>query len=241
MKKTLGVLAVLIVVAAGIAFWAWNSLDLLVRVALEHYGPQVTGVSVSVGTIQLSASDGKGVLRDLELGSPAGFSAPHAAHVGEMQVTLDPGSLRQAVVRIHDIEVEAATITYERSEHGTNIAAIRGHIEDYIAAKAQSAQDEPAQARTGHRKFIVERLRIAHAHVTMTETALRGQGITFDLPDVELSGLGEREGGLTASEIGQRVAAALEAAIARKVLSSIELLRKGGLPGAIDALKGLVH
>jgi hypothetical protein len=75
----------------------------------------------------------------------------------------------------------------------------------------------------------------------MTETALRGQGITFDLPDVELRGLGEREGGLTASEIGQRVAAALEAAIARKVLSSIELLRQGGLPGAIEALKGLVH
>jgi hypothetical protein len=34
---------------------------------------------------------------------------------------------------------------------------------------------------------------------------------------------------------------AIIARIAQRVLSNIDLLRKGGIEGAIDALKGLIH
>ena len=37
------------------------------------------------------------------------------------------------------------------------------------------------------------------------------------------------------------IAGELEAQIARRVLTNIDLLKKGGIGGAIDALKGLIH
>jgi hypothetical protein len=73
----------------------------------------------------------------------------------------------------------------------------------------------------------------------MTNPALRGQGLTFDLPDIELSDIGKRQKGLRASEIADIVTGAIISRIAQKMLTSIELLRKGGVEGAVDALKGL--
>ena len=82
---------------------------------------------------------------------------------------------------------------------------------------------------------------VSGAKVTMTNAGLRGQGITFDLPDIELRDLGKRQGGLTASQAASMVTNTLVAKIGQKVLTNIDLLRKGGVEGAIDALKGLIR
>jgi len=240
-KKLLLIVLAIVVVLAGAAYWAWNSLDLIVRVAIEHYGPQMAGVSVKVGAVDLSAANGRGVVRNLEIGNAQGFTAPYAARVGEIRVVLDPSTLTAPVVRIRELTVESPSIRYERGDHGTNLEAIRRNIEGYIQESGGPSESRPAQARHGRRKFIVDRLSIRGGRVTMTNPALRGQGIDFSLPDIELTDVGERQGGLSASEIGRVVAAELEARIAQRVLTNLDLLRKGGVGGAIDALKGLLH
>jgi hypothetical protein len=75
----------------------------------------------------------------------------------------------------------------------------------------------------------------------MTTPSLKGQGVNFDLPDIELRDIGKRQDGLTASQVAAVVTNAIIARIAQRVLSNIDLLRKGGIEGAIDALKGLIH
>lgn len=241
MKKLLLVLLAILVVLAGAAYWAYNSLDLIVRVAIEHYGPQVAGVPVKVGSVDISAADGRGMVRNLEIGNAPGFSAPTAARVGEIRVALDPATIREPVVHIRELAIDSAAITYERGDRGTNLEAIRKNIDGYIASSGGPSESRPAEAKQGRRKFIVDRISIRGARVTMTNPALRGQGINFNLPDIELSAVGQRQGGLTASEVGRIVAAELEARIAQRVLTNIDLLRKGGVEGAIDALKGLLH
>jgi hypothetical protein len=77
-------------------------------------------------------------------------------------------------------------------------------------------------------------------HVTVTHPALHGQGIGFDLPDVELRDVGRDKGGATAGEIANDVSATLEQKIAQKLLTRIDLLRQGGVQGALDALRGLI-
>lgn len=74
----------------------------------------------------------------------------------------------------------------------------------------------------------------------MTDTALGGQGIRFDLPDVMLRDIGRREGGLTAAQVAALVAATLQNRIAQKVLTNVDALRRGGVEGAVDALKELL-
>lgn len=241
MKKLLVIVVVVLAVIAGAAYWAYNSLDLIVRVAIEHYAPEIAGVPVKVRSVDISARDGQGTVRGLEIGNPPGFAAPKAASVGELRVALDPATVTEPIVRILSLTVDAPLITYERGDHGTNLEAIQKNIRRHIDQSGGPSESRPAEARHGRRKFIVDRLTIQGGRVTMTNPALKGQGISFNLPDIELHAVGERQGGLTASEIGNVVATELEARIAQRVLTNIDLLRKGGVGGAIDALKGLLR
>lgn len=244
MKKAVIVLAVLAVLIGGGVYWAYNSLDVIVKVALEHYGPDVTGVSVKVGEVKLSPRDGRGSLKGVEIGNPPGFSASRAARLGEITVALDPATIRAPVVRVHEILIDAPLITYERGKGSTNLDAIQKNIEGYVkraeAASTADGKETTAAGKSVRHKFVIERLAIRGAKVTMTTQGLKGQGVTFDLPDIELRDVGKRQDGVTASEAANIVVNTLISKIAQKVLTNIDLLRKGGVEGAVDALKGLL-
>ena len=223
--------------AAGVALWAYYSLDLIVKVALERYGPDVLGVPVKVGDVRISAKSGEGTLRNLEIGTPAGFSGQRAARFGEIRVALDPATVTDRVVVIREIAIESPIITLERGRQGSNLDAIQKQITAYVRSSAQ--KDAPASGGSQPRRFIVERLAIRGAKVTMTNAALKGQGITFDLPDMQMRDIGKLQNGLRASQVAELVARELIGKIAQRVLTNIDLLRKGGVEGAVDALKGL--
>jgi hypothetical protein len=142
-------------------------------------------------------------------------------------------------VLIHEIAVNEPSITYERGAKSTNLDA----IEKRITQSASAAQSSPTGTSTfsgEKRRYIIERVVIRGAKVTMTNSTLKGQGVTFDLPDIEMKNIG-KDSGVTADEAAAIVAATVSSKIAQRVLTNIDLLRKGGVQGAMDALKGLVH
>lgn len=230
---------VLALIGAG-AYVVFERLDLIVKVGLEYFGPGVTGTSVRVGDVEISPRSGRGRLRNLEIGNPQGFAAAQAARFNDVIVEVEAATLRSPVVHVTAIGIDAPTIVYERGGKTTNLDVIARNIEAY----AKRTEEEAGGSRisvTPKRKYIIDRLLIRGAKVTMTSAALRGQGVTFDLGDLELRDIGKRQGGVTASQASSIVANAVVARIAQRVLSNIDLLRKGGVEGAIDALKGLIR
>ena len=142
---------------------------------------------------------------------------------------------------IHEIAVDSPTITYEKANKATNLDVIQSTIESYVkraSAVAEAAGGEKAESLK--RKFVIERLSIHGGRVLMTTAGLKGQGVSFDLPEVELRDIGKGKGGVTASEAAAVVTSTLQNKIGQKILTNVELLRRGGVEGAIDALKGLV-
>jgi hypothetical protein len=239
-RKLAIALGVLALVAAGAVFWIYYSLDFIVKVALEYYGPDVVGAPVKVASVRISAQTGEGRLSGMEIGSPAGFTAPRAAKLGDIRVSIDPATLTSSVIAIREVALDSPLITYERGKNGGNLEAIQKHIQDYVrdSARREGEANSPSPTRDA-RRFTVDHIAIRGAKVTMTNPALKGQGITFNLPDVLLKDVGKRENGLRASEIADIVARELLSKIAQRVLTNIDLLRKGGVEGAEDALRGL--
>ena len=240
MKKVLVALAVLLLFALGAVYWAYHSLDYLVKEALEHFGPDVTGVTVKVGAVHLSAQDGRGSLKAVEIGNPKGFAAVRAARLGEIRVALDPLTITDPVVVIRELAIEAPEITYERAANSTNLDVIQRNIESYVKRGAAATSTGEATPKGLAKRYVIQQLTIRNARVTMTNPALKGQGISFNLPDVVLRDLGKRSNGITAAEVASVVSATLIAKISQKVLANVELVRKGGTEGAVDALKSLL-
>ena len=240
MKKwIIAAVVILAIVGAG-AYVAYERLDIIVKVALEYFGPGVTGTEVRVGDVEISPRSGRGRLRNLEIGNPQGFSAARAARFNDVILEVDAATLRSPIVHVNAIGVDAPTIVYERGGKTTNLDVIARSVEAYAKRTEEDAGKWSAGV-TPKRKYIIDRLLIRGAKVTMTSPALRGQGVTFDLGDIELRDIGKRQGGVTASQVASIVANALVAKIAQRVLSNIDLLRKGGVEGAMDALKGLLR
>jgi hypothetical protein len=238
-KKGLIGAVVIVAVLAGLGFFIYNRLDIIVKVALEYYGPDVTGSSVKVADVEISPHDGRGRLRNLEVGNPPGFSAARAARFSDVILEIDPATLRAPIVHVRAIGIDKPVIVYERGDKTTNLDVIARNIETY--AKRAIEQEGASGTPRSKRRFVIDRLLIRGPRVTMTTPSLRGQGVTFELPDIELRDIGKRENGVTASQAASIVTNAIISRIAQRVLSNIDLLREGGIGGAIDALKGLVR
>jgi len=241
MGRLLYVVLVLAALAAGAAYLVFNYVDVVVKVALEHWGPDLLGAPVKVGEVQISVQSGRGAIRELEIGNPSGFTARRAARFGEIRVSVDPMTLTDRLIVIHEITVDSPQITYEKGNKATNLDAIQSSIDAYLKrATAQAPPGNSGAADGVKRRFVIERLSIKGGKVLMTTAGLKGQGVAFDLPAVELRDIGKDRGGVTASEAAALVASVLQNRIAQKVLTNMDLLRRGGVEGAVDALKGLL-
>ena len=242
MKKALIVLGILLVLAAGAAWLVINRLDVITHYALEKYGSEMLGVDVKVKDVELSPTDGRGSLKGVEIATPKGFTSPRTTRVGEIRLALEPATIRDNLVVIHEIAVESPEIWYDRGGSGTtNLDAIQKNIEGYLQRSGTPAEGKAAGPPAPGRRYVIEKISIRGARVTMTTAGLKGQGIGFTLPDIELRNIGQRPEGVTAAQAANVVTNALISKIAQRVITNLDVLRKGGKDAAIDALKNLLR
>lgn len=230
MKKFAAALLLLAVVAAGAIFWLRGNLDGLVKDAIEKYGSDMTQARVKVASVEISAADGRGVIRGLSIGNPAGFRTPRALKVAEIEVAIDLASLAGDVVTIRKIAIVAPDVIYEKGEVGTNFDAIQKNIAAYVGPSKQE----------GGKKLIVTEFAMRGATGQASAPFMNGKTVVVALPDIVLHDLGKSKGGMTPGELGQAIAAAIKQRLSSEV--SFDRLAKSashGLESAGKAIKGL--
>ena len=242
-RKLLIALALLILLIGGAAWWAFSSLDSIVKSALEHYGPKVLGVNVSVGAVEISAKNGRGAIRDLVIGNPSGYSGKDAVRIGEATVAIDANTVRSDLVVIREITVDAPSIQFEMVGGKANLEVIQANIERYLSAAGNGGDGKRAASTGGsnsERRYTIHAANIRKAQVRVTNPLLKGGGFDFTLPDVTLRRIGDDGRGVTGGEAARIVTQALVLRIAAKALTSGQLLDRG-VDGALDMLKELLR
>ena len=224
----------LLAVAIGAGVWLYSSLDSLVKSAIETYGPQITGVSVKVGSVRLSPTSGQGTIKGLRLGNPSGYKTSHALSLSEISVSLDPASLTSNVVLIREILVSGADVSYEKVGNTTNLEAIQRNVDAYMR-KFSGGQ---ATAGGPQKKMIIDRLTIRATKVNLTSGLTAGSTITTGVPDVNLRDIGKRTNGATAGEVVRQVIGALTASVTRAATAALGNITKGAGKAA-DSVRGL--
>ena len=227
------ILALLVIALGAGAWWLYSSRDVLIKRAIERYGPQLTGTAVKVQTVKFEPMDGRGSIRGFEVGNPPGFSAGHALTLGEMRLAVDPATITHDVVHVKEISLEAPSITYERGAGGDNLSAIQKHIKSQLpksqggSGAAEKSKDAP------QRKFIVDLVQVRNAKVSY------GGAVTVDLGSVQLRDLGKKKGGATAAELTDEIWNELSRMAISRAPAAIEQLRDKA-KGAEERLRGLL-
>jgi len=216
MRKTLLIgVAILVVVLGGAAFWLFSSLDSIVKAAIEKYGSEIVQVTVSVGNVKLSPTDGKGAISGLRVSNPKGFRTPHAVTVGTIELAIDPASIARDVVTIRNIAIVSPRISYEAgSGDKSNFDVIQRNVDHSLG---KGSKDKSSQGK----KMIVEHLSIRDIKVTYSPILLEGKGFEISLPDIELRDIGKAKGGVTSGELAKNVTDALMTRMTRAITNTL--------------------
>lgn len=232
MKKLLIALTLLLIaLIAGGAYWLHGNLDGLVAAAIGKYGSAMTQATVKVGSVKITAMNGHGVVKALEIGNPKGFKTPYAVKAGSIELEVDVASLTKDVVLVKKIVVLAPEVIYEKGDSMTNFDAIQANIATYLG---------PSSGSGPGKKLIVQEFTIRGAKAQASAAFMNGQTMTVAVPDIVLRDLGKAKGGLTPGELGLEITNAVEKRL-MSVINFDKLARSvtGALERAGNAIKGL--
>ena len=232
MKKLALGLLVVVVAVAGALYWLRGNMDGLIKDAIEKYGSEMTKATVRVAAVEIKPADGRGIIRGLSVGNPAGFKTDHALKVGEIEVAIDIASIAKEVVTVKKIGVNAPDIIYEKGDGMTNFDALLKNVADYVGPSEKKKE--------GGKKLIVEDFTVRDAKVQASAAFMAGKTVAVPLPDIALRDIGKAKGGVTPGELGQEIFQALKHKLAAAV-SFDHLLKSAGqqLEKAGSAIKGL--
>ncbi|QDL53922.1 hypothetical protein [Rhodoferax aquaticus] len=230
-KMLLSLVVILVLVVAGAAYWLHGNVEGLLQSAIGKYGSAMTGASVKVAGVQLQTTDGRGALKGLVVGNPAGFKTPFAVKADTIELEVDVASLAKDVVVVKKVAVIAPELIYEKGEAHTNFDAIQKNIAQYLG---------PSNNEAPGKKIIVQELVIRNAKAQASAAFMNGKTVTMSLPDIHLRDLGKAKGGISPGELGQEVTNAIE----RKLTSAISFDKLMGSVGnalgkAGEAIKGI--
>ncbi len=233
MKTLVKVVAVLFVVVLLVVVFAILNLDKGIKAAVENIGPKLTQSSVTLDDVELSLASGEGSLRGLVVGNPSGFKSPSAFSLGEIFLSVDPESVTTDTIVLNSIRIVAPAITYESANGTTNLAQLQKNVEQATGGSSSDATEEKGEG--AEKKLIIRDLQITAGTLSYSNPLLGDKTVALALPDIRLTGIGEKSNGASAAEVVNQVLAAINKSAAGAVANA------GVLKDAGDQIKQQVE
>lgn len=202
MKHKLFMVVTGVFVVAAVAFViVFMQIDSIVKSAIEKYGTQITGVTVTVGKVDLSPSSGEGSVSNLIIGNPRGYKAKDAFTMQTTTVAVDTKTVTTDVVVIDEIIMDGPFINYELTAEGNNFKAIRQNINDYMSKGGKSA----VSGEIADKQVIVKDLYIRNGSITVSAPIVAEKTYDVKLPTIHLTNLGKDGGKGNLPDVIQQV------------------------------------
>lgn len=160
MKKFAIAAGVVLILVAVAVFYVGSNLDSIVKSAIQKYGSEALGVTVSVGSVELQLTEGRGTIRNLQVANPSGYSRGNAISFGELTLDIDYASQVIELVR-----AGAPEINIEAKGADNNIDALLSNLESDASTEGADEGEEPLSLR-------IERIEIEAARAAMTSDLL---------------------------------------------------------------------
>jgi hypothetical protein len=209
MKKIIiricAILVLLVIVALVAIFFSLNSI---VKKGVETIGPKLTRVDVRLDAVDISPFSGSGKLTKLFVGNPKEFKTAYAAQMNSIKVGVQIGSVMSDTIVINEVNIQSPEIQFDGGLSGNNLSTILNNLKSASGSSGTTNKAAPAPTEEKkEKKFIVKDFVLQGAKIHLNITGL---GIpmseTVPIPDIHMQNLGVAEGGLTAAQLGEKLA-----------------------------------
>ena len=200
LKNLIGVAVGLAVIALVVMIVVASRLDRIIKHAVETYGPEATGTSVTLEVADVSIWSGEGSLKGLVIGNPEGFESDYALSLHRIDVAIDIESLTGDVIVINEIVVDGAGLIIEqRGLTDNNLQTILANVQQYSGPDQETDESESSD-----RRYIVKTFRFTNGKLGAISKEA-GLDAAVTIPDVVVTGVGEKSNGATIVEVSQQL------------------------------------
>ncbi len=243
MKKLLVIGGVVVglglVGVVGLSFFLGN----VVTAGVNNFAPKLTQTNVTLASASISPLTGSGTLTGLVVGNPKGWSEGHICSLGKVHLNVQPFSVLGDRIVINEIDIEAPEFNYETKLIASNVADLLKNLEAAMGGKKDGAPQ--ATTKDGKPiKFEVKKFRLKHGKVRLGVGAMAG--MTLPMPDIELTDLGTKEGGITPDQLVLGVMKSVTGSIVSATAKAAGEIGKTtgaaaaeGAKKAVEGIKGL--
>ncbi|MCB2227849.1 MAG: hypothetical protein KQH53_14310 [Desulfarculaceae bacterium] len=172
----IGVLVVLLA-AAGVAYYAFSNLDSFAKGFIEKAGSQALGVAVKVDSVNLQLSERQATVKGLTVANPPGYSSQPAMSFASITVQVGEGD-----ANIKKIEAINPKIRVELKGKENNLSQLQAQ------AKKAEGKPSPSAAKKDDPVFSIGLLRVQGAQATITGPDLK-QPVDLGVRDLEMKNL----------------------------------------------------
>ena len=228
MKTSIKILGVLVLLGIGFVMVMSLFLSSMVRNGVEILGPEITGTTVSLETVELSPLSGVGHLEQLLVGNPPGYETPYSFKLGKVHVEADMYTALSDTLTIREIIIDGPEITFEGTLLGNNLSDIQENVEAFAKKTGATGAESTAEApEGGSQKIVIEDFILRNAQVHLSTPLLKGKDVAIPLPEIHMRDIGKRSQGLTSSELTSRIVSEITSEILRAIADSGKVFGKG--------------
>lgn len=203
-------------------YFCLPSMENIIKRIVHQYGSEIIGTDVSIGGIDLQLSDGIGVVKDIKIANPKGYSAPNLFFLKELGVQIDISSLTSDTIIIDKINIKNPEITYEmKTLSQNNVSDILNNIKKNTSSTDKTDEKQNNEDDASSKKVIIKQLVVSDGQVE----AILGTGsakapISIKLPTITMNNIGQDKKGASPIETISMVITKIMQTVSQTVVSA---------------------
>ncbi len=222
LKKLLLVGLVLVIVVIGGGVVLLMNAGGIAKHGIEKTMSFVLKTDVTVGSVDISWSDGSADIFDMKIASPEGYNSEEAFSFKQARVQIVPSSIQTDTIHIKEIILMDPSITLEQKLSGSNLKQLQKNASRFSSGeKADTQTEETAPEEEGDgKKVIIDLVKVEGTRMQVHSNLLdEPKGVT--IAPFEMTDFGRGNNAIT---VGQATAKFLTEVLKRTVTASADVL-----------------
>jgi hypothetical protein len=194
-----------------------GNLNGIVKGVIEKVGTNVTGVSVTVGAVDIKIKEGSAAIMNLSVANPQGFSSKPMLDFGQLAVKL---KVKDKI--INEVKVNSPHILFEHTGTTSNFQKLLDNMSQDAEEKPKEEPTEEKPPAEGEAAIIqIDLFEITDAQVNVISDQLQEpKNITIDLIKFEnLKGTSEQVGRQIVSQLATQIIKEVSAKVLKNELN----------------------
>ena len=201
--KVIGVaIVLLLLLVVGVFVYVGYNTNSIVKNAIETIGTQYLGAPVKVKEVEIALQEGRGTLKELEIGNPPGYTGAYAMRFGTVSVEMDASRSSSQLIVLKRITIHGARAAgIANTPKDTNFRALSSNV--------------PTSGGSAV-KLIVDRLDLTNTQASVSSPLLT-RDLEVNVPDVHLTDIGRSSNGVDVGTVIAQVLAPITKAVTRSM------------------------